>query len=188
MNFHWTRAGRTALLLSLLSCAFLAQAGPLDNPMLGGPWRNNYEAPEVEVSNDLDKDMEPPAFPKPENFVEFYTGPTAVNRFFIDTSSLTKDKDGTVYFVLLVQTSGGARNISFEGMHCPNPEHRIYATGGLDGTWRQSRRKEWLPVRESDWNRHYAELFLNYFCIPGNPQPEAAQIVASLKERRMLPK
>lgn len=198
MNRHWGGRNRAANLSSanaaalcavlFLLCAAPARAGGTDNPMLGGPWRNNYQAPDVETSEEPEKEVELPAFPKAENFVEFYTGPTARNRFFVDTTSLKKDKDGTVYFALLVQTSGGARNISFEGMRCPSPEHRIYATGGVDGTWHKSRRKDWQPVRESDWNRHYAELFLNYFCLPGNAQPEAAQMIASLKERRMLPK
>lgn len=179
---------RRSCLVLAASLAGLMAPVALQAQVLAQPWRNSYTAPDVEETTKPEEEVVFPAFPKPENFVEFYTGPTAVNRFFVDTTTLRLSADGTVHFVLLVQTSGGARNISFEGMHCPTPEHRIYATGGIDGTWRKARRSEWLPVREAEWNRHYAELFLEYFCRPGNGQLKLEQIVAALKERRMLPK
>ena len=108
----------------------------------------------------------PPA-PKKESLLPFYVSAATDNLFFIDASSLSVDADGVVRFVLVVETSGGARNVSFEGMRCETRERRMYASGRRDGSWSKSRVNQWLPLRDAVANRHYAALYFDYFCPSG---------------------
>lgn len=115
------------------------------------------------------KDIEPPAFPKQENLREFYVSAATANKFFIDASTLAPGTDGIVRYVLVIKTSGGATNVSFEGINCRERQWKLYATGRSDGTWVKSRaaRTEWRPIENKPVNRHHAELNRNFFC-PGD--------------------
>lgn len=108
-----------------------------------------------------------PAAPKNESLIPFYVSAATDNRFFVDGSTVSVGSDGVVRFVLLVLTSGGARNVTFEGMRCETGERRIYASGRLDGSWSKSRRNEWEKIKEAVANRHYSALFYDYFCPGG---------------------
>lgn len=108
-----------------------------------------------------------PAAPRKESMIPFYVSAATENRFFVDGDSLSVGSDGVVRYVLLVETSGGARNVSFEGMRCETRERRMYASGRSDASWSKSRKNEWEPIREAIANRHYAALFFDYFCPGG---------------------
>lgn len=116
-------------------------------------------------------EIEPPAFPRKENLIEFYVSAVATNKYFIDASTLVAGADGVVRYALVVETSGGARNISFEGIHCKDRNWKHYATGRSDGTWVKSRasRIEWRPIENKPVNRHHAALSRDLFCPLGNP-------------------
>ncbi|MCX7147880.1 MAG: CNP1-like family protein [Rhodocyclales bacterium] len=116
------------------------------------------------------QEVEPPAFPKQENLREFYVSAVATNTYLIDASTLVVGADGVVRYVLVVQTSGGATNVSFEGMHCKELKWKHYATGRSDGTWTKSRatRIEWRPIENKPVNRHHAALSRDFFCPLGN--------------------
>jgi hypothetical protein len=84
----------------------------------------------------------------------------------IDDSTLTVGSDGVVRYVLVVQTSGGATNVSFEGINCKDRSWKHYATGNRDsGTWTKSRaaRIEWRPIENKPINRHHAALSRDFF-------------------------
>ncbi|KAF0165983.1 MAG: lipoprotein [Rhodocyclaceae bacterium] len=114
--------------------------------------------------------IEPPAFPRQENLLEFYVSAVATNRYFIDASTLGAGSDGVVRYVLVVKTAGGATNVSFEGMHCKDRTWKHYATGRSDNTWTKSRaaRVEWRPIENKPVNRHHAALSRDFFCPMGN--------------------
>lgn len=116
-------------------------------------------------------EVEPPAFPKQENLREFYVSAVATNKYFIDASTLNVGTDGVVRYVLVVQTSGGATNVSFEGIRCKERSWKHYATGRSDnGTWTLSRaaHMEWRPIENKPVNRHHAALSRDMFCPKGN--------------------
>ena len=117
------------------------------------------------------QDILPPAFPRPENLREFYVSAVATNTYLIDVSTLAAGADGVVRYVIVVQTSGGARNVSFEGIHCKERRWKHYATGHADGTWAKSRPSsiDWRPIENKPVNRHHAALSRDYFCPMGNP-------------------
>lgn len=117
------------------------------------------------------KEVEPPAFPKPGDLREFYVGAATTNKYFIDASTLATGADGIVRYVLVVQTSGGATNVSFEGINCKERQWKHYATGRSDSTWVKSRatRIEWRPIENKPVNRHHAALSRDLFCPDGLP-------------------
>jgi hypothetical protein len=108
-----------------------------------------------------------PAFPKPENLLPFYVGEMTAHRFMIDGSTLQVGKDRVVRYVLVMQTSGGATNISYEGMRCDTGEYRLYASGRSDGTWAEARRSEWRMIENKPVNRYHAALAHDLFCPSG---------------------
>jgi hypothetical protein len=110
-----------------------------------------------------------PVLPTKENLREFYVSATTANKYLIDTSTLAVANDGVVRYVLVVQTSGGATNISFEGINCKQASWKHYATGHSDGTWTRPRaaQSEWRPIENVTVNRHHAALSRDLFCPTG---------------------
>jgi hypothetical protein len=108
-----------------------------------------------------------PAFPQEANLREFYVSPTTSHKFLIDASTLSVGKDGVVRYVLVVRTSGGATNTTYEGIRCASGEFKIFATGHRDGTWALARKGEWRPIENKPTNRQHAALSRDYFCPIG---------------------
>jgi hypothetical protein len=150
------------LLLALLAipCVALAQFDPLGKSR----FNTNYEEPEAWKEAEV---ADLPAFPKSENLTGIYVSPVATNTYLIDGSTLTVAADNVVRYVLVVRTSGGAQNISFEGMHCKEGKWKTYATGRSDSTWSKARISEWRPIENKPVNRHHAALSKDFFCPNG---------------------
>ncbi|MCX8016983.1 MAG: CNP1-like family protein [Rhodocyclaceae bacterium] len=125
--------------------------------------------------------VEPPAYPQAANLLPFYVSEMTAHRFFIDGSTLSVGKDGVVRYVLVVQTSGGATNVSFEGIRCETREFRIYATGRHDGSWAKARVSPWRPIENKPMNRHHAALSRDLFCPSGAPIATPAEGREALK-------
>ncbi len=116
-----------------------------------------------------ESDIALPAYPQEANLREFYVSETTANRFYIDGSTLSVSNDGVVRFVLVVRTSGGATNITYEGIRCESREFRLYASGRQDGTWANARKSEWKAIENKPINRHHAALSRDLFCPSGSP-------------------
>lgn len=108
-----------------------------------------------------------PPVPRNEALLPFFVSAASDNNFAVDAASLTVGEDGVVRYVLVVETAGGARNVSYEGIRCLTKERRIYALGRRDGTWSKSRNEDWVEIRDVAANRQHAALFLEYFCPGG---------------------
>jgi len=122
----------------------------------------------------------PPA-PRPENLLAFHVSAVATSRFLIDASTLSVGKDGVVRYVLVIETSGGARNVSFEGIRCDTWERRLYAFGRPDGSWSKARSNQWTGIRNPAINQYHAVLGRNYFCPNGVAILSAEEGVGALK-------
>ena len=109
-----------------------------------------------------------PAFPQEANLREFYVSATTTHKYFIEVATLSVGKDGVVRYALVIRTSGGATNITYEGMRCESGEFKIYATGHGDGTWSAVRRSIWRRIENKPTNRHHAALSRDFFCPVGN--------------------
>ncbi len=123
-----------------------------------------------------------PPFPVDANFLSFYVSPTATNRFYLDTASLSVGSDGVVRYVLLALSDSGVRNITYEGMRCQTRERRIYATGRSDGSWAEVRAGKWVRIREQVTNRQHAALFTDLLCPDGVIAHRVSDILRSLKK------
>jgi hypothetical protein len=117
-----------------------------------------------------------PAFPQPENLIPFSVGAVTDKQFLIDEKSISIGSDEVIRYSLIVISSSGARNVSYEGMRCATAERRVYAFGQTDGTWSKARGNKWVRIRGGS-NSHHVALFGDYFCAIGQRaimQPEDA--------------
>ncbi|KAB2927097.1 MAG: hypothetical protein F9K30_04875 [Dechloromonas sp.] len=160
-----SRLLRVLLLLSVLTGgAVLADS---DDDFVPQAWR------ELEVPL--------PGIPADQNLQPFYVSAVEINRFYLDTESLSIGADGVVRFVLVVLTPGGARNVTFEGMRCETRERRLYASGRQNGVWSKARSVDWQPINDAAINRHHAALFLDYLCPGGVMASSVAEIKGALR-------
>lgn len=159
------------LALLLLIGGTVAAAQTLKEAPGYNPRNDNFEE---EVWQEL-RDVEPPAFPVDDTLVEIYVSPVATNKYFIDPTSLTPGKDGVVRYVMVVRTSGGATNVSFEGIHCAERKWKHYASGRSDKTWSKSQvgRQEWRQIENKPLNPVHAILSRTLFCPMGSPIRDA---------------
>lgn len=122
-----------------------------------------------------------PSPPAQASLLPFYVSAATVNQFLIDSNSLNVGKDGVVRYTLVVLSSNGVRNVSYEGIRCETRERRIYAAGRADGSWSKAQRNEWVRIQEAYANRHHAALFLSYFCPFGNVVHDAEEARLALR-------
>jgi hypothetical protein len=107
-----------------------------------------------------------PAFPEAENLIPFKVGAISDTRFLIDEKSISIGSDEVIRYTLVVISSLGAQNISFEGMRCTTAERRVYAFGRADKTWSKARSNKWSRIHGGS-NSHPVVLFTDYFCAIG---------------------
>ncbi len=156
--------------MALVLTFMLTSANGQTGSSIGGASTRYYQDDDEEkVFREIETTL--PEFPHPENLREFYVSAVASNTFYIDASTLSVGSDGVVRYVLVVKTSGGATNISFEGIQCDQSMWKIYATGHRDGTWKKSRalRIDWKPIENKPVNRHHSVLRHELFCPMGYP-------------------
>ncbi len=159
------------LLLACLSLSVLAQTEE-DLVEAGKGWQ--------EIAFKL------PDAPKEANLLPFSAGPTATQRFFVDSASLSTDKDGVVRYTLVSISNGGAKNISYEGLRCEGREKRLYAFGRPDGSWSRARSSSWEKINPKALNTQHATLASDYFCMNSTVSGTAAQIVKRLRNNELL--
>lgn len=127
----------------------------------------------------------PPA-PAKDHLLPFYVSPNTTMSFAIDASSVSVTPDGVVRFTLVVSSTEGARNVSYEGMRCKTAEKKLYATGVADGSWSASRNDSWSRIRDVGANRHHAALFNDYFCDLGSVAGSPAAIIKRMRQKKTL--
>lgn len=144
-----------ACLLTIFAVTFTATLTVQAQSTLPVPDSGENEWKELGVS--------PPAFPKAETLIRFPTSWTT-SEVYVDGATLAVGDDKVVRFVLVIKASGGAENISFEGMRCESGQRRVYAFGRRDGTWSPARVSEWRAVEDARINRHHFEFWRDVFC------------------------
>lgn len=157
-----------ARLSCLLAAVFVSAYASADG------FENDYEEKawaEIEVQL--------PVFPEKANLIPFRVGSRDDTQFMIDGNSLSVGNDGVLRYTLVVVSSSGAQNISYEGMRCTTAERRSYAFGQSDRTWSKARGNQWVKIQGGS-NNHHVELYTNYFCAIG------ASIMSAEDARRAL--
>jgi hypothetical protein len=108
-----------------------------------------------------------PPWPKDGDLVEFQLdNDSRPWRNFIDGKNLKAGSDGVVRYTLVVESSSGARNVSFEGIRCsPKGDYKIYAYG-TDGSFRAVPGEEWQGIAGIGGDQLHRELHRHFLCIP----------------------
>lgn len=130
------------------------------------------------------KEVEPvfPAFPENANLIPLDVGPTVTSSFYVDEKSISLAADGVVRFSLVVRGSGGAQNVSFEGIRCETAERKLYAIGRDGREWVRPRADGWQRIVDNAFNRQHALLAKDFFCPQGSILPNRDEIVRSLRQ------
>lgn len=162
---RFARGGCAVLAFSISIAATADQEKPYDY----------VETPWVEAETSL------PAFPKEENLIEFYVGPAERNRFFVDGSSIAIGSDGVVRYVLVLKAAGGAKNVTLEGIRCNTREMKLFALGDSNGNWTKVQNPQWRLIENKLVNQYRAVLSRDFFCPPGAPRRDAAEVISALR-------
>lgn len=122
-----------------------------------------------------------PPYPRPQNLIEFEAGAASPHHFYIDSESISVGGDGVVRYTLVIRTSGGATNVTYEGMRCDMRQQKYYAIGRNDGTWSRARDPQWRRIEYKEVNRHHGVLYTDFFCNGKVPVKDAKQALDLLK-------
>ncbi|SFO40970.1 CNP1-like family protein [Nitrosospira briensis] len=121
----------------------------------------DHERPWVELQAQL------PAYPKPENLLQFDPGPVSTNLHYVDAPSITVGEDGVIRYSLVVKSTAGAMNVSYEGIRCQTAEKRTYAYGRSDETWARASLSKWADLENIAQNYAQRALYRYFFCPLG---------------------
>ena len=127
-------------------------------------------------------EAELPAYPKAENLVPFGGGPASTHRFFVDAPSLSIGADGVVRYTLVIKSSGGAMNVTHEGIRCDERQQKTYAIGQPQGAWTRARDPQWRYIEYRAFNNHHRLLHNEYLCLDRQPVKTPQEIVKRLRE------
>jgi CNP1-like family len=145
---------------------------------LGGSKADNEEQ-EYDVKARPQEDVAPPPFPKAASLVEFSADAATGNRFLIDADTLSLVADEMVRYVMVVRSSGGAENVSFEGISCLTRQQRNYAFGTRGGGWSPARDSQWLPIEARSGSAPRLVLAGDFFC-GSNVRPRSLREILQL--------
>jgi hypothetical protein len=156
-----------------LACAFSAPAS--------AQWAGwDYEFDQEKKSwNEIQAQI--PAYPKERSLIALNIGGELRHRYYIDADSISRGEDGVMRYTAVIRASGGATNVTFEGVRCETREHKLYALGRNDGTWVRARDPNWSHIAYSATAPHRGMLFRDYFCASRYSLPSAREVVDALK-------
>lgn len=116
-----------------------------------------------------------PRYPDSEAMIRFPTD-RANGEVFVDGKTLSTDTDGVVRYALMIRSTGGAENTSFEGLRCSTGERRVYAYGrktAAGAVWSPSRVSVWTLIEDHRINRYHFEFWRDVFCRDHVMEPRA---------------
>lgn len=132
--------------------------------------------------------IELPPFPQESDLVQFYPGPAfGSHRHYIDVTNLVVGKDRIVRYAVVMRTSGGATNYTYEGIRCQTQEQRLYATGYAGKGWIEAKLSDWTPIRRGRINEYQSFLYAEYFCPYGAVPSDKGTIVSLLRQGLRAP-
>jgi len=113
-----------------------------------------------------------PPWPKDGDLVEFRLDNDSRGlRYFIDGKNLRTGDDGVVRYTLVVESSSGAQNVSYEGIRCtPKGEYKTYGYG-VDGSFKPLPEDQWQAIPRVGADALHRELHHHFLCVPLKFQP-----------------
>jgi len=171
----------TLLLVLLWSSAVLADRNR--------PFVDEAEPPTPSSIEDIDTTWKEgattlPPWPSNSDLIEFdVDDPSSRFRQYIDGKHLSVGSDGAIRYTLVVESSSGARNISFEGLRCtPGGTFKIYAYG--IGARFEKAASDWIPIQERD--AIHRDLHKLLLCIPRKFEPRSKKNMIHALRSRVL--
>lgn len=106
--------------------------------------------------------------------------------YFIDRTSLRAGSDGVVRVRLVIRSSSGAVNSSYEGYRCGESQYKVYAYGGARGL-RATHQADWRPIPKNGPENYRKTLYDDLLCNldTGRPNPAEAVIEAMRQKRKV---
>lgn len=133
-------------------------------PLMASAEWGKFESDFDEEKSWVEIEAQLPPYPKEENLLPLFVSAATDNKFFVDAASISVSEDGVVRYTLIVKSSAGAVNVSFEGIRCASRERKLYAFGRKEGAWSRARFAKWEPIRYQDRNRQHHVLYDDFFC------------------------
>jgi hypothetical protein len=155
---------RSKLALVLLTISTVVQGG---NGEGRSSFRGDFDADKplpVEIVVNTDNFPSPPEL---ANLRPFFVSVESTNSYYIDQSTLALGDDEIVRYVLVIETAGGVRNVSYEGIRCQKRAWKLYAIGRPDGSWVKPSVSDWRAINNTPTYRHHAALTRDFFCTNG---------------------
>lgn len=144
-------------------------------------WNGNPNFEEEPEKPWVESEVILPPVPLRDSLVAFEPSPTSRNRFYIDPASISLQEEGVVRYTLWIETSGGAKNVSYEGMRCSTREMRPYAFLRADGSWVKSKSDTWRSTYNLGATHHHTVLTKYFFCPGGVMVGSVEEVVTQLK-------
>jgi CNP1-like family len=160
------------ILLSLLPLISFAQRPINPRPVIAP------EEPEKPVW--AEESIAFPDYPKDEDLVPVEMAASS-NQFLIDGKSLNLGADGVMRYTMVIRSSGGAMNVTYEGLRCETREKKLYALGRKDGTWGAARSLKWIAVSESGSRTYQTALMNDFFCPQKVSVKTAGEALSALR-------
>ncbi|MDJ0805773.1 MAG: CNP1-like family protein [Gammaproteobacteria bacterium] len=99
-----------------------------------------------------------------QDLQEFQVDESSGNfHYFIDGSSLQTSEDGVSRFILIIRSSRGVDNSSYEGMRCGKREYRTYAYGSPQG-FKAIPGNVWRHIKKSGPENYRHTLYDDLIC------------------------
>lgn len=151
-----------------------------------GKWEGWDYTFDREISPWEEMQAQLPAYPLDQNLIPLDVGSATPHRYFVDALSISTAKDGVTRYTLVIKTSGGATNVSFEGMRCESREQKYYAIGRPNRTWGRARNPQWRYIEARDVITHHFTLYREYLCrgkITVEPAEEVVRLLRAGPKR-----
>jgi hypothetical protein len=158
-----------SIMMSISSHAQYRTADPADENDPDAP--RFWEEAEVKI----------PTAPPSKDLKPFYVSAITQLKFALDAPSIAFGKDEVIRYVVVITSSSGAEQVSYEGIRCEKYEWRLYATMQKDGGWHKTANSRWQVIRNTGYNSYHAALVRDAFCDNTIPRRSAKEIIPFLK-------
>ena len=126
-----------------------------------------------------------PPFPAMDNpsWQEIVTEKNDDGKAFLLTDSIRYIDDGSIRYVLNIQSKNGIDNISAEGLLCKEKTHRIYAFGDTKGKrWIETKNSKWQAIGSSSRRQNeITHTLRTVFCSTAEPPKDPQELTKRLK-------
>jgi hypothetical protein len=144
-------------------------------------WSNDHYIPPEKWKEST---VEIPRWPEQDDLLEVSAGRSGFPfRVYTDPESLTIGDDGVVRYVLVIVSSSGAWNTSFEGILCDKGEYRRYAYGSGQ-QWHQLAGSTWQRIIKDGKDGYRYALYQDYLCNAEGHNPDVSDILRRIRYDR----